>query len=122
MTGLTVAGRTDVGFSRFQNHYPGAGIALWYTEISSDPPNFLVMQRNPNDTPMMRTIKRSRPNSDITVTAFASNHDDEHLVRVAGFNSTDYLTTTEAHRLARALDAAADEVDAFFGTVDDSPD
>jgi hypothetical protein len=60
----------------------------------------------------MRSIVRPRPNNPITVSPFRTGVTGtiEHLVRVGGFDPTEYLTPAEALQLARALDAAADEL------------
>jgi hypothetical protein len=63
---------------------------------------------------MPRTIQRPRPDGDVTVAAFCCHADNEieRLVRIVGLDPTDYLTGGEAVALARALDAAADELSA----------
>jgi hypothetical protein len=61
---------------------------------------------------MPRTIARPAPDTDVTVAAFCCHADDEteRLVRVDGLDASDYLTGGEAVALARALDAAVDEL------------
>jgi hypothetical protein len=61
---------------------------------------------------MPRTITRPPPESDVTVTAFCchTEGETERLVRVDGLDACDYLTGAEARALARALDAAVDEL------------
>jgi hypothetical protein len=63
---------------------------------------------------MPRTITRPPPESDVVVAAVACRADNEteRLVRVDGLDASDYLTGGEAVALARALDAAADELSA----------
>jgi hypothetical protein len=59
-----------------------------------------------------RAVQRPQPESDVTVAAFTCHADDEveRLVHIVGLNASDYLTAGEAVELARALDAAADEL------------
>lgn len=57
-------------------------------------------------------VERPRPESDVTVAAFTCHADGEveRLIRVDGLDRTDFLTSTEATALARALTAAVDEL------------
>ncbi len=74
----------------------------------------------PDDTGAMTTIvegfswvvERPRPGSDVAVAAFTCHADGEveRLVRVVGLDRTDYMQLTEARALARALDAAANQL------------
>jgi hypothetical protein len=59
-----------------------------------------------------RAVQRPEPESDVVVAAYTCHADDgvERLVRVDGLDPTDYLTSVEARALARALDAAVDEL------------
>ncbi|OBJ09670.1 hypothetical protein [Mycobacterium sp. 1465703.0] len=61
---------------------------------------------------METTVDRPPPNSSISVAPFIGPYDggEERLVRVAGFGATDYLTSSEARALARALDVVCREV------------
>jgi hypothetical protein len=61
---------------------------------------------------MSRAVVRPEPDSDVVVAAFTCRADDEveRLVRVDGLDPNDYLTAGEARALARALDAAVDEL------------
>jgi hypothetical protein len=62
----------------------------------------------------MQIILKARPSNPITVEPLGGYYEGElaeRLVRVCGIDQhTDYLTPAEARRLARALDAAADEI------------
>ncbi len=53
-------------------------------------------------------VERPRPDSDVVLTAPSRNA--ASMVSVDGLDPTDYLTAAEATALARALDAAVDEL------------
>ncbi|MGO9155340.1 hypothetical protein [Mycobacterium sp.] len=61
---------------------------------------------------MPRAVVRPGPDSDVVVAAFTCHADGEveQLIRIAGLDACDYLTSGEASALARALAAASDEL------------